>query len=93
MVLSNFLSRQKTDNSNPQELMCFTLKSLSCEHFYWFNSMTRTSETETNKYLIQTRFQAKSSGIKVLEIHGVNKRTKFSCQARKTKTITITTYT
>ena len=35
--------------------------------------MNRSSETETNKYLIQTRSQAKSSGIKVLEIHGVNK--------------------
>ena len=43
------------------------------EHFYQFNSMTGISETETNKYLIQTRSQAKSSGIKVPEIHGVNK--------------------
>ena len=35
--------------------------------------MTGISETETNKYLIQTRSQAKSSGIKVPEIHSVNK--------------------
>ena len=35
--------------------------------------MTGNSETETNKYLIQTRSWAKSSGIKVPEIHGVNK--------------------
>ena len=35
--------------------------------------MNETSETETNKYLIQTRSQAKSSGIKVPEIHGANK--------------------
>ena len=35
--------------------------------------MTGISEAETNKYLIQTRSQAKSSGIKVLEINGVNK--------------------
>ena len=35
--------------------------------------MTGISETETNKYLIQTRSQAKSSGIKVPEIHGINK--------------------
>ena len=36
MVLSDFLSRQKTDNSNPHEIIpvSFTLKSLSCEHFY-----------------------------------------------------------
>ena len=35
--------------------------------------MAGISETETNKYLIQTRSRAKSSGIKVPEIHGVNK--------------------
>ena len=70
MVLSDFLSRQKTVDSNPHEIIpiSFTLNSLSCEHFYQFNSMTGISETETNKYLIQTRSQAKSSGIKVLEI-------------------------
>ena len=75
MVLSDFLSRQKTDNSNPHEIIpiSFSLKSLACVHFYQFNNMTRISERETNKYLIQTRSQAKSSGIKVLEIHGVNK--------------------
>ena len=49
------------------------LKSLSHEYFYQFNSTTGISEKETNKYLIQTRSQAKSSSIKVLEIHGVNK--------------------
>ena len=31
------------------------------------------SETEENKYLVQTRSQIKSSGIKVPEIHGANK--------------------
>ena len=77
MVLSDFLSRQKTDESNPYEIIpiSFTLKSLSCEHFYQINSMTGFSETEANKYLIQTRFQTKSSGIKVPEIHGINKGT------------------
>ena len=75
MVLSDFLSRQKNDNSNPCEIIpiSFTLKSLAHEHLYQFNSTTGIRETETNKYLIQTRSWAKSSGIKVLEIHGVNK--------------------
>ena len=35
--------------------------------------MTIIEETEMNKYLTQTRSQAKSSGIKVPEIHGTNK--------------------
>ena len=75
MVVSDFLSRQKTDDSNPHEIIptSFTLKGLSCEQFYWFNSMTIISETEINKCLIQTRSQAKSSVIKVPEIHGINK--------------------
>ena len=75
MALSDFLSIQKIDDSNPCEIipLSFTLKSLAHKHFYQFNSTNGISETETNKYLIQTRSQAKSSGIKVLEIHGVKK--------------------
>ena len=75
MVLSDFLSRQKTNNSNPHEIIpiSFTLKRLSCEHFYQIDSTTGFNEIGVNKYLIQTRSQAKSSDIKVPEIHGVNK--------------------
>ena len=75
MVLSDFLSRQKIDKINPHEIIpiSFTLKSLSHEHFYQFNNMTGSNEEEKNKYLIQTRSQAKSIGIKVTEIHAVNK--------------------
>ena len=75
MVLSDFLSRQKMDDSNPHEIIPIscTLKSLECNHFYQFNSMKEISETKTNKYLIQTRAQAKSSSIKVPEIHSTNK--------------------
>ena len=73
--LSDILSRQKNENSNPHEIIpiSFILKSLSHEHFYQFNNMTGSSETERNRYLIQTRSQAKSSGTKIPEIHGVNK--------------------
>ena len=69
MVLSDFLSRQKTDNSNPHEIIpiAFTLKSLAGNQFYQINN--ETSQPETSKYLIQTRSQAKSSGIKLPEIH------------------------
>ena len=73
MVLSDFLSRQKMDNSNPHEIIpiSFSLKSLAGNHFYQINN--EISQHETSKYLIQTRSQAKSSGIKVPEIHGMNK--------------------
>ena len=73
MVLSDFLSQQKTDNSNSHEIssISFTLKSLMGNHFYRINS--EINQHKTNKYLIQTRSQAKSSGIKVPEIQGTNK--------------------
>ena len=75
MVLSDFLSRQKMDDSNPHEIIPIssTLKSLMSNNFYQITSMNEISETETNKYLIQTRSQAKSSGIKVPQILGMNK--------------------
>ena len=69
MVLSDFLSRQKTDDSNPHEIIpiSFTLRSQVGNHFYQIN------QPKTNKYLVQTRSQTKSGSIKVLEIHGANK--------------------
>ena len=45
--------------------------SLVGNQFYQINN--EASQPETSKYLIQTRSQAKSSGIKLPEIHGTNK--------------------
>ena len=52
MVLSDFLSRQKTDDSNPHEIIpiSFTLKSQVSNHFYQINN--KIKQPETNKYLI-----------------------------------------
>ena len=73
MVLSDFLSIQKTDDSNPHELIpiSFTLRSQVDNHFYRINN--DNDQPRTGRYLVQTRSQAKSSGIKVPEIHGINK--------------------
>ena len=73
MVLSDFLSRQKTDDSNPHRLIpiSFTLRNQIDDHFYRINS--RTDQPKTDKYLVQTRSQTKSSSIKIQEIHGANK--------------------
>ena len=49
----------------------FHLRSQIDNHFYQINS--RTDQPKTDKYLVQTRSQAKSSGIKIPEIHGANK--------------------
>ena len=73
MVLGDFLSRQKMDDSNPHKIIpiSFTLISQVDNHFYQINN--EIDQPKTNKCLVQTRSQAKSSGIKVLEIHGANK--------------------
>ena len=66
MVLSDFLSRQKHDDSNPHEIIpiSFNIQVLH-EKYYDIEN--------TGKYLGQTRSQTKSSGIKLSEVHGVIK--------------------
>ena len=73
MVLSNFLSRQKTDDSNPHELIpvSFSLKSQVSSYFYCINNEINLPRND--KYLVQTRSQVKSSGIRLPEMHGANK--------------------
>ena len=70
MVLSGFLSRQKTDDSNPHESIpiSFNMKEVLQENYYNLGNMT-----ESDKYLVQTRSQAKSSGVKLPEVHGIEK--------------------
>ena len=73
MFLSDFLSRQKTDDSNPHELtpISFTLRSQVDNHFYQIDN--ETNQPRNDRYLVQKRSQVKSSGIKLPEIHGTNK--------------------
>ena len=63
MILSDFLSRQKNNDSNPQEIIpiYFNMCQVLDNNFY------------NERYLIQTRSQAKSSGTKLLEVHGMGK--------------------
>ena len=70
MILSDFLSRQKKDDSNPHEiiLISFNMRDILQEDYYNFSNMK-----VGGKYLVKTRSQAKSSGVKVPEVHGVEK--------------------
>ena len=79
MVLSDFLSGQKTDNSNPHEIIpiSFMLKSLVANHSYQINN--EINQPKASKYLIQTRSQAKSSGIKVPGNTWCKQRSKSTC--------------
>ena len=64
MVLSNILSRQNNDNSNPHEIIPISFNMYQVVHERYYN---------TENYSVQTRSQVRSSGIKLLEIHGMGK--------------------
>ena len=93
MVLSDFLSRQKMDDSNPHELIpiSFSLKSQVSDRFYHIDNMVIVPRND--RYLVQTRSQVRSSGIRLLEIHGVNKGLDPHAQPGKQKTFPIQTVT
>ena len=59
MVLSDFLSRQKTDDSNPHELISisFMLRSQVDNHFYQIDN--KISQPKNDRYLVQMRSQVK----------------------------------
>ena len=64
MVLSDFLSRPNNDDSNPHEIIpiSYNMHKVLQENYYKINS-----------YLVHTRSQARSSGIKLSEVHGMRK--------------------
>ena len=69
MILSDFLPRQKVDDSNPHEIIpiSFSVRDVLREKYYNFGNMTE------DRYLIQTRLQANSSGVKVPEFMELGK--------------------
>ena len=70
MILSDFLSRQKIDDSNPSEiiLISFNMREVLQERYYNLYNMRIN-----DKYLVQSRSQTKASGVKLPEVHGVEK--------------------
>ena len=64
MVPSDFLSRQNNNDSNLHETIpiSFNMQKVLQENYYNIDS-----------YLVQTRSQARSSGFKLPEVHGVRK--------------------
>ena len=89
MVLSDFLSRQKADDSNPHELIpiSFSLKDQVNDRFYRIDN--ENNLLRKDKYLVQTRSQVKASGIRVPEIHGANKGIDPHVQPGKQKSFPI----
>ena len=64
MTLSDFLSRQENDNSNLHKIIpiSFNMCKILDDNYY-----------NIEKYLMQIRSQAKLSGIKLQEVHGMGK--------------------
>ena len=71
MVLSDFLSRQKTDDSNPHELIPILFTLQVDNHFYQIDN--ETNQPRNDRYLVHMRSQVKSSGIKLPEVHSTKK--------------------
>ena len=65
MVLSEFLSRQKHNDSNLYEIMPIYFNMHQVLHEKYYNM------EDTENYLVQTKSQTKSSGIKIPEIHSM----------------------
>ena len=68
MILSDFLSRQKVNDSNPHEIIpiAFSLRIVLQDKYY-------SLEGENERYMIQTRLQMKASGMQLPEVHGSRK--------------------
>ena len=67
MILSDFSSRQKDDDSNPDEIIpnSFNMQGVLQDKYYNIGSL--------EKYLVQILSQVKYSGIKLPEVQGVDK--------------------
>ena len=67
MILSDFLSRQRHDDSNPHDIIhiSFNMYNILYERYYNLGVM--------DKYLVQTQSQTKFSRKILPEVHGVKK--------------------
>ena len=79
MILSDFLSRQMHDDSNPHEIIpiSFNMYKSLYETYY-------SIETE-EQYLVQTRLQTKLRGIALPELHSAKKMLDTSVLPEKQK--------
>ena len=69
MILSDFLSRQRTDNSNLHEIIpiSFDMQSIPRDRYY------NIGQKKESRCVIQAWSQAKPSRINLSAVHGVNK--------------------
>ena len=90
MILSDFLSGQEHDNSNPHEIIpiSFNMRGVLYDRFYNIGKVIKE-----DRYLVQTRLQSKCSEVSLPEVHGVQKGTDPQVKPGKqaVKAITLST--
>ena len=79
MILSDFLSRQKHDDSDPHDIIPISFNMHSVLHKKSYNL------GKMDKYLVQTQSKTKSNGIKLPEVHDINGCIRYKYTTRKTK--------
>ena len=77
MILSDFLSRQNHDDSNPHKIIPISFNMHNLLHEKYCNI------GKTKRYLVQTRSETRSSAIKLPEVHGVSKNWDPNIQPEK----------
>ena len=80
MILSDLLSRQMHDDSNPHDIIpiSFNMHNILPERYYNIGMV--------DKYLVQTQSQTKSNRIILLALHGVKKILETNSLPEKQKT-------
>ena len=74
MILSDFLSRQGNDDSDPSEIIPISFNAYNILEENRNLGILGMCEKNEGKFLIQTCSQAKTSGTTLLEVHGVRKK-------------------
>ena len=73
VVLSDFLLQHNNDDSNPNEIIPISFDMYKILEDKMNNFDKYNDNFGNEKYLIQTHSQAKTSGTKLPEVHGVQK--------------------
>ena len=68
MILADYLSRHRTQDKDPSELIPISFCSLEI-----YKSMIETGDCQTEKYYIHTRAKAREAGETVPDVHGAHK--------------------
>ena len=72
MILSDFLSQQDNDDSNPNKIIPISFDMYKILESN-LNNFDKNNRFNNSKYLVQMHSQAKTSGTKLPEVHGVEK--------------------